>query len=175
MRVTVLEQICRALRGERQDLRTMFAPKHQRNILHFCQPVTRDIIEQAVFAGKLDLPGYWKNPRTYQRCVFIPPGQEPIDPLRESKANRDDIEGRLRSPQEIVAKRGRDIEEVLDECQEYEEMLAERGLLADAGDVSLASAPSALGAKSNKDIADIVSRSVEDALDRRELLKETEE
>jgi lambda family phage portal protein len=162
------------LRGERQDLRTMFAPHHQRNILHFCQPVVRDIIDQAVMAGKLDLPGYWKNPRTYQRCVFIPPGQEPIDPLRESKANRDDVEGRLRSPQEIVAKRGRDIEEVLDEVQEFEEMLEERGLLADAGDVSLASNPAALGAKSNRQLADLVSRAVEDALDRRDLLTDTE-
>lgn len=161
------------LRGERQDLRTMFAPHHQRNILHWCQPVTRDIIDQAVLSGKLVLPGYFNNPRAYQRGVFIPPGQEPIDPLKESKANRDDMGALLRSPQEIAARRGRDIEEVLDEHQEFAEMMAERGLASDIGSTALASNPAALGAADGTNsLARLIGRAVEDALDRRELLKE---
>jgi len=161
------------LRGERQDLRTMFAPHHHRHIQHFCRPVVRDIIDQAVLSGKLDLPGYYKNPRLYQRCVFIPPGQEPIDPLKESKANRDDMGALLRSPQEIAAKRGRDIEEVLDEHQEFAEMLIERGLISDIGNTALANNPAALGATDNTNsLKSLISRAVDDALDRHKLLAE---
>jgi len=162
-----------SLRGERQDLLKCLAPRQQRHVRQFASPVVRDIITSAVLAGKLDLPGYFKDPRRYHRGIYLPPGMEPVDPLKESKANRDDMGAKLRSPQEIVARRGRDIEDVLDEWQEFEEMLDERQLTTDLGGTALANNPAALGATDGTNsLKALIAREIEDALDRRELLAE---
>lgn len=162
------------LRGERQDLLRMFKPHQDRHVRRFVSPVIRQVIEQAVMAGRIDLPGYWRDPRRYWRGVFISPGMEPIDPLRESKANRDDMAAGLRSPQEIAAKRGRDLEEVLDELAEFQEMVNERGLLLDMGSTAMANNPATNGADEleEKSLSRLISRAIEDALDRHEMLKE---
>lgn len=169
-----------SLRGERQDMLKMFDPRQQRHIRYTSAPIRNDIIYWAVMSGKLKLPGYFQNPHLFQRGVYIPPGNEPVDPLRESKANRDDINAGLRSPQEIVAKRGRDLEEVLDEIAEAKEMAVERGLHFnfEMTDTSLASNPAALGTaeasaagtKSAKVIN--LRRMIEDAVETSQLLNE---
>jgi len=163
-----------SLRGERQDTLKSFEPHQTRHGRQLKAPVVRDIITSAVIKGRLDLPGYFSDPRRYWRGMHIPPGMEPIDPLRESKANRDDISAGLRSPQEIAAKRGRDIEEVLDEIAEFNEMVTERGITLDIGSTALAGNPAAV-AGDDRSLVQIISRAVEDAVDRAAMLKETEE
>lgn len=163
-----------SLRGERQDVYKCFRPRQQRHIRHLTSPVIRDVIDWSVLSGRLNLPGYWQNQRAYWRSLIIPPGNEPIDPLRESKANRDDMAAGLQSPQEIVQRRGRDLEEVYDEIAEAQEMAAERGIVFDVNfDTSLANNPAALGATeqdTNTKTAKVVnlrravSRAMEDAL-----------
>jgi lambda family phage portal protein len=167
------------LRGERQDLIKMFAPHQGRHIRHFTAPVIHEAITSAVLAGRLDLPDYFTNPRRYWRGLFIPPGMEPVDPLKESKANRDDMEATLRSPQEIAAKRGRDYEEILDELAEAKEMRAERGLAdPDAGDTALANNPDKLGASESDEraflrrCAPLIRRAAEEAAERTLLMME---
>lgn len=164
-----------SLRGERQDTLKSFAPHQQRHVRQFAAPVTREIITSAVLKGRLDLPGYFKDPRRYWRGIWIPPGMEPVDPLRESKANRDDMAAGLNSPQRIAARRGVDIEEIVDELAEFQEMITDRGLVLESGSTALAGNPSALGASDGRQLAALITRAVEDAMDRRELLKETEE
>lgn len=160
-----------SLRGERQDLLKTFAPRQQRHVRSFAAPAVQEAIEQAVLSGKLDLPGYFRNPRAFWRAVYIPPGMEPIDPLRESKANRDDIAAGLRSPQEIVARRGRDLEEVLDEIAEAQELAAERRLVFESGSTSLANNPAALDAAED-DRSARARRIAQDAAERAVLLME---
>lgn len=138
------------LRGERQDMVKMFAFPQFRHVKHFTAPIIQEAIYWSWMSGKLKMPGdFASNPRPYYRASYIPPGMEPLDPLRESKANRDEMGSGTRSPQEIVAKRGRDLEEVYDELAEAQELAEERGLILDNGNTSLATAPSALGASEN--------------------------
>jgi lambda family phage portal protein len=159
------------LRGERQDMLKVFAPKQNRLVRQFTSPAICEAIDQAVLSGKLDLPGYFQNPRHYFRASYISPGMESIDPLREAKANRDDISAGLRSPQEIAAKRGRDIEEVLDEIQEFQDMAQERGLIFESASTALANNPAAIGA--NEDDRTARARNLaQDAADRAILLME---
>lgn len=135
------------MRMERQDMLRMFAFPQFRHVKHFTSPVIEEAIYWAWMSGKLRMPtDFANNPRPYYRASYIPPGMEPVDPLRESKANRDDMAAGIRSPQEIVARRGRDLEEVYDELAEAQELAEERGLNLDIGNTALASAPSALGA-----------------------------
>lgn len=162
-----------SLRGERQDMFKLMEPQQTRHIRHLTSPIIRDAIDWSVLSGRLQLPGYWQNQRNFWRSVFIPPGGEPIDPLRESKANRDDMAAYLRSPQEIMIRRGRDAEDVLDEIAEFKEMCEERGLPFESvfgTDTALANNPAANGAeegestvKGKADILKLVRREIEDA------------
>jgi len=163
-----------SLRGERQDTLKSFAPHQARHVRQFVQPVVREIITAAVTAGRLNLPGYFADPRRYWRAMYLPPGMEPIDPLRESKANRDDMTAGLNSPQRIAARRGVDIEEILDELGEFQQMVEERGLYLETGSTALANNPAANGAD-ERGLAQLITRAVEDAIDRRELIKETQD
>jgi len=140
------------LRGERNDFAKILRAPIARHIRQLPMVITRDVIDLAVLHGKLDLPGYYNNPHHYRRAVWIPDGMEPIDPLKESKANRDDIASGLRSPQEIVAKRGRDIEDVLNEIEDFKQMCADRGLTFEQGSTALANNPAALDAADDRSI-----------------------
>lgn len=154
-----------SLRGERQDLLRMFKYPQFRHIKHFTAPLIQEAIGWSVLAGKLKLPGYEANPRPWWRAVYIPPGAEPIDPLRESKSNRDDMAGGLRSPQEIAAQRGRDLEEVYDEIAEAKAMAKERGLSFEEADTALANNPAALGASAEeRSLKRTIERAVSEAL-----------
>lgn len=116
------------LRGIRNDFEAMIKPHQQRHIWQYSQKVVRDIIYYAALSGRLNLPGFFQNPRKYYRGVFIPPGMESIDPLREGRAWIDQIRAGLRSPQEIAASRGRDFEEIINEIAEAKRMMEQKGL-----------------------------------------------
>ena len=75
---------------------------------------------------------------------------ESVDPLREGKAWVELINNKLRSPQEIVAARGRDYEEVLYELQEAKRIMEERGLTITPGSTAMKQNPAALGAEEGK-------------------------
>jgi hypothetical protein len=81
------------------------------------------------------------NPRPWLACQWQTPGVESIDPLREGKAYLDQINGLLRSPQEVTARRGRDYEDVLNEIAEAKRMADARGLSPLDVKTALASAP----------------------------------
>lgn len=132
------------LRGIRNDFMKIIAPLQQRHIRHFSNPVLAAFMESAVQAGKLDLPGFMSNPRPYLACQWQPPGVESIDPLREGKAYIDQINGLLRSPQEITASRGRDYEDVLNEIAEAKRMADARGLSPADVKTGLANNPAAV-------------------------------
>lgn len=139
------------LKGIRNDFAVAIRPRQMRHIRHWSKPVTYDIIESAVLAGRIDLPGYWKDPWHYQRGVFIPPGMESADRLRDMKAFVEEIRTGQRSPQEMAAARGRDIEEILDELAQFRDMLQDKQLdfiLHNIENASTARAnnPAALGA-----------------------------
>ena len=102
-------------RASRNDFAFMLQPVSARHIDHFCQPIFEAFLDSAVLAGRLKLPGFWKNPYPYYATKWQPPGMEPVDPLKESRANADELKNNLRSPQEIVSNRGRDLEDVYKE------------------------------------------------------------
>jgi len=109
-------------RTVRNDFAHTLRPICARHIRHACMPPFKIVMDQAVLRGKLALPGYWTNPRRFWVSEWQPPGMEPIDPLKESKAAADDLANLLRSPQEIVKRRGRDLEDVYNEIAAAKKM-----------------------------------------------------
>jgi lambda family phage portal protein len=128
----------------RNDLAQALKVPQGRMINQLCNPVFHEVMNQAMLTGKLQIPGYWNDPRKFQACKWIVPGMEPIDPLKESKAHVDQLDSLLRSPQEIAAARGRDYEEILDEIQQAEEMSKKRGLSRGQVNTALASNPATI-------------------------------
>lgn len=132
------------MRVLRSDFKRMRRPAAKRHIRQFCTPVFRAMLDAAHLAGRLDLPGYWKNPSHYWDCIWQEPGQDPLDLLRESRAYTELCAARQWSPQEVIYARGRNPEDVLDECAEWESELKKRGLEQQAISKSLQTNPAAV-------------------------------
>lgn len=99
----------------------------------------------AATTGKLDMPDYFTNQSFWDRFVWMEPGMEQLDPLREGRAESDAVKDKLRSPHEVLQARGRDPEQVLDEWAEWKQMAEERGLdLPQEGNEPLKSNPDAV-------------------------------
>jgi len=104
----------------------------------------------AVTTGKLDLPGYMNNQEFFNRAVWMAPGVEQLDPLREGRAESDAVKDKLRSPQEVLHARGRDPEQVLDEWAEWKQMLEDRELDEEKAPAPLATNPAAVAGQGKK-------------------------
>ena len=130
----------------RTDFRHSLKPIISRHIRGFCEPVKRMFIEQAVLSGRLPFRDYFADPARYLRAEWQSPGMESIDPARESKAMIDQIKAGLRSPQEIAAARGRDLEDIYRETKEAQDLAAEFGINLDLTAIStaLANNPAAI-------------------------------
>jgi lambda family phage portal protein len=142
------------LKAIRADLVRGIKPRFDRRRVHFCQPTFSKVLEWGVLSGRISLPGYVSDPYQYERCQWIWQGMESPDPLRETRAVVDEIKMGLKSPQEHVASRGRDLEEVLDELAEAKEMMEARGLTWGDVSLSLQTNPSTVDPKSSGDDGD---------------------
>lgn len=131
-------------RTVRNDWAKSLRPMVSRHIRQYSQPIYRAFLDACHLTGKVSLPGYAANPLPWQACVWQPNGVEPLDLLRESRGQIDLKDNYLWSPQEIIAARGRDPEEVLNEHKEWAEMLAKRELQSVATSKALQTNPAAV-------------------------------
>jgi lambda family phage portal protein len=132
------------LKASRNDFVQTLRPQWGRKIRNFCNPTFRWWLDNAVLCGELKLKNYWTNQEHYQNCLWIPPGIESVDPLRETKAMIDQINTGTRSPQEIIMSRGRDPKDVVAEIKEWQELLADSGVVLDSVSTSLQNSPGAI-------------------------------
>ncbi len=137
------------LRGIRLDLAVVIRPIQRNHINWFCRPVAAAWLEAAILANPALMP-YARliSPSSY---TWIPPGMESPDPLKEVKANADEIKLGTNSPQRICAGKGWVYEELLDELQEAKAMREARGLTAEEVDSALKNNPAALMGKGKKE------------------------
>jgi lambda family phage portal protein len=132
-------------RVSRNDMLKGIEIRRGRLVRQLCEPIKKEFLFWAVTTGKLELPGYFNNMDYYQRSVWMSPGMEQLDPLREGRAEVDAVNNKLRSPQEVLQARGRDPEQVLDEWAEWKQMVEDKGLeLPEAGNSALKSNPDAV-------------------------------
>lgn len=132
------------LKAARGDLVQTLRPAQRRHVRQFCQPIYRDFMTYAVLAGRLDIPDFFANPRAYCRAEWLDAGLESLDPLKEGRAAADAVTALIDSPQSWIRKRGRDPEDVLQECAEYAARAKELGLVAGTTSSALQGAPSHL-------------------------------
>jgi lambda family phage portal protein len=128
----------------RNDFSQQLRPISARHIRQFAMPTIKTALDIAVLTGRLTLPGYWQNPRTYWASEWQPPGMDAVDPLREAKGQIEAISYGLKSPQEVARERGRDLEDIYKEIQSARELATEMGLEFEAANKSEKSNPAAI-------------------------------
>ncbi|HRE45617.1 MAG TPA: phage portal protein [Terricaulis sp.] len=133
------------------SMRAAFIPQWQETLTmqtllrdQMAQPFYVAWLEEAIETGRvelpLDAPDFWDNLHAYTRCRWITPGKGYIDATKEIQATAMEMENLLLSPFDAAAEQGRDLRDIVADHKRYLEWLAENGLTAPAGGVTLAAA-----------------------------------
>jgi lambda family phage portal protein len=112
--------------------RRVEALQHSVIAFQFLRPVFRQWLALEVMAGRLQIPGFLRDPESFMAMKAIPPRNAWLDPLKDVKAEREAIAGGLISRRESVASRGYDIEEVDQEIADDNARAKRLGLAFDA-------------------------------------------
>jgi lambda family phage portal protein len=80
-----------------------------------CQPTWELVIEEAYLKGKINATNFYKDPASYTRAIWISPGSQWIDPLKEVKASKEAMDGNITSLADVCASQGKDWEEVMEQ------------------------------------------------------------
>lgn len=131
----------------RNDILKVLRPIYGRRRRTFYQRLFRLNLATGVACGRLSLRNFWQNPDHYSRSLWVPPGIDSPDPLRDAKAASELIDNLLMSPYEYISGRGRDPREVAREIAEYQDDTKDLGLEKKKTTSSVKTNPAAIGAK----------------------------
>lgn len=116
---------------------------------HVLQPLFYEWIEMALLAGAITLGNGSPLPATkldkFKAHTWQGRRWQWVDPEKDITASILAIRNRLASPQQVAAQTGRDIEDVLDDMQRFEQMLRDRNLSIDPTPVTASPASAQSG------------------------------
>ena len=92
--------------------RRIEAYQHAVMVWQLCRQVWARWMDTAVMAGAIDAPGYEHQRREHLRCDWLPPKWDWIDPLKDARAEIEQIGAGLKSRSQALAERGYDAEQV---------------------------------------------------------------
>ena len=92
--------------------RRVEAWQHSVMVHQMCRVVWQRWMDVAVLSGALDIPGYERNRADFIACSWLPPKWDWVDPLKDAKAEREQIDAKLKSRTQALAERGYDAEQV---------------------------------------------------------------
>ena len=134
------------MRVGRLDFAQALRPRQDFHSWALCRPVFRAVMDMATLSGAVRVAGL-ADPMELYRAEWQPSAMAGVDELRDAKARLTDLQSNLRSPQEIAAARGRDIEEIYQEIAAARDLASEYGLPAQssaAPSTSVANNPAAV-------------------------------
>ena len=114
-----------SIRWGGQDERETFISLQNWFVRCAVKPIFEQFIRNAVLREKIKIGGVvpLRRPVTeYYAAHYQGRRWASVDQAKESKANRDDIELRIKSPQQIIRDRGDDPESVIDEIRQWQEL-----------------------------------------------------
>lgn len=102
-------------------------------VQQWCEPIKNRWLREAVLCGAVSLPSdYFSDPSPYEDCVWVPPGWEWVDPLKESQASQLEVRAGFTSRTVVVRKKGHD-PDTIDAQQASERARASKlGLIYDS-------------------------------------------
>ena len=92
--------------------RRVEAFQHSVLVYQLCRPVWARFTDLAVLTGAVGLPGYERRRRDYLACEWLPPKWQWVDPLKDIRAEIEEIGAGLKSRSQAIGERGYDAEEV---------------------------------------------------------------
>jgi lambda family phage portal protein len=92
--------------------RRVEAYQHAVMVWQICRRVWARWLDTAVFAGVLDLPDYETRRRDTIACSWLPPKWDWVDPLKDARAEIEQIDAGLKSRTQALAERGYDADQV---------------------------------------------------------------
>jgi lambda family phage portal protein len=92
--------------------RRVEAWQHSVMVYQLCRAVWRRWMDVAVMSSSLDIPDFETFRTEYLACSWLPPRWEWVDPLKDARAEIEQIEAGLKSRTQAIAERGFDAEQV---------------------------------------------------------------
>lgn len=92
--------------------RRMEQLQHTVIVFQFCRPVWERFVRLAVLAGHIPAQDFDRNPDAWLACDWLPPKWDWVDPLKDARAEIEQINAGLKSRSQSIAERGYDSEEV---------------------------------------------------------------
>jgi len=92
--------------------RRIEAYQHAVMVFQLCRRVWARWMDLAGMAGALDIVDYERNRRDHVACSWLPPKWDWVDPLKDARAEIEQIEAGLKSRTQAPCKRGFDAEQV---------------------------------------------------------------
>lgn len=117
-------------RMNRQDYSMFLEPERFWLEHEFNRPIFRRWLQFEALGedSYLRRAGYFEDPARFEAAMWVPAGMPSPDPLREGKADIDNIKAGLDSPQNVILRRGGDPEQTLEEFAEWERLKNEKGV-----------------------------------------------
>ena len=81
-------------------------------VFQLCRPVWGRFMDTAVLAGALKLPGYDRRRAEFLACNWLPTKWDWVDPLKDARAEIEQIDAGLKSRTQALAERGYDADQV---------------------------------------------------------------
>jgi lambda family phage portal protein len=81
-------------------------------VFQFCRPVWERFVRLAALSGAIDARGFDRDPAPFLAVEWLPPKWDWVDPLKDARAEIEQIRAGLKSRSQSIAERGYDIEEV---------------------------------------------------------------
>ena len=94
----------------------------------WAQPAYECWLEEAVNSGEVEAPGFYENRQAYCRAKWIGAGRGSIDPVKEEQGAALRLAGHRSTLEDELAKRGLVLEEVIEQRQYEQRLMAEAGL-----------------------------------------------
>ena len=92
--------------------RRIEAYQHSVMVCQICRRVWARWLDTAGMAGAIALPDYEQQRRVYLGCSWLPPKWDWVDPLKDARAEIEQIEAGLKSRTQALAERGYDADQV---------------------------------------------------------------
>lgn len=92
--------------------RRIEAYQHSVMVWQICRRVWARWLDTAVMTGAIALPDYEQQRRTWLGCSWLPPKWDWVDPLKDARAEIEQIEAGLKSRTQALAERGYDADQV---------------------------------------------------------------
>jgi lambda family phage portal protein len=86
--------------------------QHTVLVYQFCRPVWERFVRMAVLSGALPARDFERDPAPYLAAEWLPPKWDWVDPLKDARAEIEQIRAGLKSRSQSIAERGYDVEEV---------------------------------------------------------------